>query len=552
MFRRFNFRNDHSVIIKIINISVLALIFLYTLIRAFILSITYDEAYTYLGVVLGGHIFVANNHILNTILVGILTYFFGNTEIILRIPALMGCFLYLIGTYKLSNLIFNKSVFSIILVLALTLNSLLLDLFTLCRGYALSLGLMMMGLYFFFKRLLNIGSIRKNNFYSFSFLGLSITAIYTFITIFLAVVTISIYLELKLILSTTTPEKYDNLSCIKKLGYIIKKASNNILIPLILNFIIIILATGFYAYPILRYFSGGRVTGKRSFESFINNLINASIPINLFNIDRSILFVIAHILITLSVIIFFIVFIHKLLNIYYKKDSSNTESKITFSTSSLLFITIAMIYLQVFALDLFNIIFLNKSEIIFPRARTGVFIIPLYTLFLITLWKYILDKIIIHLKQNYKSKPDINIKKFMKKSKISLVLILYASQIYFGSFIFFTVSNGINTMNFTHTYLFYSDAPIKSVILDLIELNPNEETIHLKLGNKNRAVACLYYKRIYDLDWLKINIEKKKPPNDQKAYDYYLLSWEQIGEYGLTNYKIVKYYPAGDVYLINV
>ena len=132
------------------------LIFSYTLIRAYQLSFTWDESFSYLQFVRNGILFPdkyekmdANNHLLNTWLNIHLIKYFGVSEFVLRLPSLCSHLLFLFFSYKLV-----KDFQSIWLVVAsfliINLNPYLLDFFSLSRGYGLSLGLMMTSIYYLF------------------------------------------------------------------------------------------------------------------------------------------------------------------------------------------------------------------------------------------------------------------------------------------------------------------------------------------------------------------------------------------------------------------
>ncbi len=133
------------------------LILVYTFSRACLLSITWDEAYSYMEFVRNGVVLPdkfdemsANNHLLNTFLNIQLTKWLGVSEFILRIPALFGHILFLLFSAKLLLNFHNKW-----LILAsyfiIHLNPYLLDFFSLARGYGLSLGLMMTSIYYFYR-----------------------------------------------------------------------------------------------------------------------------------------------------------------------------------------------------------------------------------------------------------------------------------------------------------------------------------------------------------------------------------------------------------------
>jgi hypothetical protein len=135
---------------------ILILAFIYIILRAYYLSITYDEAYTYLmyatksyfGIFSEGSI--ANNHFLNTVLIKFFVGIFGVSEFVVRIPALIGASIYLISAYYISKLLFSKYYF-LASVSLLVSNALLMDFLPLARGYSLAIGCFMVALYFLLK-----------------------------------------------------------------------------------------------------------------------------------------------------------------------------------------------------------------------------------------------------------------------------------------------------------------------------------------------------------------------------------------------------------------
>lgn len=137
------------------------LLFLYTLVRADLLSFTHDESFTWIHFVqksipeiLWFGLPSGNNHILNTLMIKGLSGVLGNSELVLRIPNLLGHLLYLTFSIILLNTIQNKWV-RLFGFLLLNINPFLLDFFSLARGYGLSLGLLMAFLFFFYRWSLN-------------------------------------------------------------------------------------------------------------------------------------------------------------------------------------------------------------------------------------------------------------------------------------------------------------------------------------------------------------------------------------------------------------
>ncbi len=123
-------------------------IFFYGCARAFLLSITHDEALTYLlhvrapwrAVLAHAAPLPSNNHLLNTLAVKSLQQWLPPTELALRVPALLG-----LATFLLAAALLVRRTTSGIRrplgFLLLAANPFVLDLLIVCRGYALALGL---------------------------------------------------------------------------------------------------------------------------------------------------------------------------------------------------------------------------------------------------------------------------------------------------------------------------------------------------------------------------------------------------------------------------
>ena len=116
--------------------------------KAYVNSITTDEAYTYLEYVYTGDVFnigVANNHILNTFSM-FLTTFLGETEIFLRLPNVVAGLGYLLTVLVISQ----NNQFKILTVVVLTSPVYLIEYFTLARGYGISSFLIFFGCFNFY------------------------------------------------------------------------------------------------------------------------------------------------------------------------------------------------------------------------------------------------------------------------------------------------------------------------------------------------------------------------------------------------------------------
>jgi hypothetical protein len=128
-------------------------LFVYEVLRAARISITFDEAATHMTY-LSSSVFAvfdlrsANNHFLYTFLARLSGIFAGSSEISLRLPSLLGYLLYLGSSWAILNRFFGRFM-ALSGFLFLNLNPYVLDYFSLGRGYGLSLGFEMAALYFY-------------------------------------------------------------------------------------------------------------------------------------------------------------------------------------------------------------------------------------------------------------------------------------------------------------------------------------------------------------------------------------------------------------------
>lgn len=131
----------------------------YFILRAILIGITYDEAWTLDGSVNLKVIEVlnykdpsTNNHILNTLLIKLLFLVGKKSVFIARIPNILAGVLYVYFSYKIS-LDLVKRTLALPLFLLLLLNPFLVEFFSLARGYGLSLGFLLGSIYYLFNLL---------------------------------------------------------------------------------------------------------------------------------------------------------------------------------------------------------------------------------------------------------------------------------------------------------------------------------------------------------------------------------------------------------------
>ncbi|HEY6159904.1 MAG TPA: glycosyltransferase family 39 protein, partial [Bacteroidia bacterium] len=129
-------------------------LFTYVLLRAYLLSFTWDEAYTYLYFV-RDHAWLpyefttmaANDHLLNTWLMKCCAILFGNSEFSLRLPNVLFFLVYLYFSFRIA-FCFSNPVHRLCAFLLLCLNPYQLDFFGAARGYGMSFALLSGALYF--------------------------------------------------------------------------------------------------------------------------------------------------------------------------------------------------------------------------------------------------------------------------------------------------------------------------------------------------------------------------------------------------------------------
>jgi hypothetical protein len=128
-----------------------AISFVVVCLRAFNIPFSHDEAASFFFYIQSddylpykAHVYT-NNHILNSALANLCYHIAGSHRFVLRIPNILAFLLLCIGVYR--NFRYMKTIQAKVMVSVLFLFTLnFLDFFELCRGYGLSMGLMMLGL----------------------------------------------------------------------------------------------------------------------------------------------------------------------------------------------------------------------------------------------------------------------------------------------------------------------------------------------------------------------------------------------------------------------
>lgn len=140
--------------IEVLLVIFLAAMYLYVLLKAWYVPITYDEAYTiehyatmpFVDIMYAPEAFnLANNHVLNTLLTRCMLLFtvhpFG-----LRLPNVLAYALFLYSALKISRNWFDSRLLQVLCLMAIVLNPMLSEFFALCRGYGLGIAFQLFAL----------------------------------------------------------------------------------------------------------------------------------------------------------------------------------------------------------------------------------------------------------------------------------------------------------------------------------------------------------------------------------------------------------------------
>jgi hypothetical protein len=166
-----------------------AALFLYILVRAILLSFTHDEGITVMEYATQpwstiNDVNWTNNHLLNSWLCKLNLNWFGASEISFRWPNVFAGLLYIVFAARLLRKILPDNWLRVFAFAMLLCNAFIIDFFGLCRGYGLSMGLLMAGLYYFY-RYFETGKLLQYGFTSVVLFALATIANYTLLNFFL-------------------------------------------------------------------------------------------------------------------------------------------------------------------------------------------------------------------------------------------------------------------------------------------------------------------------------------------------------------------------------
>lgn len=175
------------------------LLFAYAAVRAAVVPITWDEAFSYLeftrkGLLLPfGHFraMAANNHYLNTWLTYLTTGVLGTSELTLRLPTLTAYGLFLYYTARLCNEL-SSPLLRVSAFVVLNGNPYVLDYFSLARGYGLAYALLAGSLWYLYRFFQGDLEVR----YSRTSIGFAILAVVAHLTLIHFLISLTIVVVL--------------------------------------------------------------------------------------------------------------------------------------------------------------------------------------------------------------------------------------------------------------------------------------------------------------------------------------------------------------------
>jgi hypothetical protein len=148
-------KNFGEVVFRILILGISAFFITFAIMKAARAAITGDELGTYFSYLTSNIPALfnfgssANNHVLNTLLAKIFSAWAGTSELVLRLPNLLAYVAFLLFSFLILRRFVKNRVIVVCGLLLLNLNPYVLDFFSLCRGYGLSLGFLMPALFFF-------------------------------------------------------------------------------------------------------------------------------------------------------------------------------------------------------------------------------------------------------------------------------------------------------------------------------------------------------------------------------------------------------------------
>lgn len=361
-----DYRQNSNPLYYILATIIILIAILYIGIRAYSIYIFHDEAltYTYHATLSLSDIFnyrgaaPANNHLLNTLLIKLSTNIFGLSEFTVRLPALLGGIIYFIGTYKLLKLFLSKW-HLLIGMLLMIFNPFLLELLSAGRGYSIALGFFLIGLYYIFIKIDGFEQ-DKSRYAAYSVIMMSgaVLSHLTFMYVYISSVIILVILQIVRVL-----KKQESL----------KKGVLYTFLPILLSMIVL---TAIYYKPIMimREKSESDIVANIGFwHDTVASLIESTLYGMKYKWD---IMTTGKILIFVSIFSGVFIIIGELLKGRIKDLVENKFPWI-----------LCMLFICTFGIIMQHMVF----NIPYVIGRYAIFYMPMFFLFILMLWKYILS-----------------------------------------------------------------------------------------------------------------------------------------------------------------
>ncbi len=492
------------------DLAILAILiaFVYSCTRAYLLSITTDEAVTYLLHASGTYRDIltfnlpvtSNNHLLNSILIKLFTSFFGMSEFVVRIPALIGHALYLIGIWKILNL-FLKGHMLVLGICLLTFHPFFIDLFSCARGYSLGLGFLALGLYYFFKRIkhFNLKEDPQDNYIAWIMLAFSVLSHLSFLDAYLSLIAIYGLSEfIRLLKRRCSPEINS-----KNWNY-----KSTFAAPLISSTLLAII----YTMPIFKMMRvGNQFTGGSQgfWQDTVPSLIDVTLYGNVKNVQSvNIVFVICEILIVGLIIVAWGWLIYA------------TFKKKAFVSALIQYLFWVLLFLVICPLNI-----TLQHRLVgrpFPLDRYAIYFILIFALFILVFWENI------------------------RKTEVKLVRSVLNTSCYIIMLI--VLGHFVICWNISYYYSWKFDACTKQMMNYLAEANREKELMDnsIRLGvNWFIEASVNFYKKKNGMKWL-----ARVDPDPDGEFDYYYVTAANIGLKEKYELKLIERYNLSNTYLL--
>lgn len=458
--------------------------FIYTVFRAFTISIFHDEAFSYVHyaskpfweiITYQGPV-ISNNHLLNSLLIKISVLLFGLSEFSVRLPALLGHGLYLFGVTKTLKLFLSNQRLNLGLIV-MCFNPFVLEIFSAARGYALGLGFFSMGIYFFLFSLKGLED-KRSQMKALWFFALATLAHLAFLYGYVAFIA---GLFIVIILEQVVQNK-------KSLRKTLREFSLMIFSSMFFLYL-------FYVFPVMMMrkfaqFSEGGTTG--FWQDTVLSLIKASMygstsSMMILSIIQGVVGV--FIIIGIGIVIYQII----------KKEPLMLIDRYLLAMALMLGVCAMVVILQ-----------WHLFETKFIMGRRAIYFIPLFSLFAFI----ILEKI-----------DSVFLKGFNNIG--NMILVLFSSM---------TLIHFITSADLSRYTVCPYDASTKQVVKYLMKQNPQEEPKSIGFHWMFRP-SLKFYKLKYDLQWLKGFELRAKP----QGHDYYYMIQENNDFFGHYNlYEVTQ------------